>query len=80
MGTLSRGHNSDIFIFASFLKDVNSQRKEFAPPRRKFFPLRVDLYLDRVCYSGKIIGSDKSCLPLKMGVYPFTLHVNLFHL
>ena len=56
---------------------IYSKRKEFAPRVRKFFPFKVDPFLEGARNAGKITGSHESCFPLKKGqeiyqVYPFT--------
>ena len=49
--------------FAPFYRGVFSKRKEFAPHGSKFFPSRVDPFLEGNWGTGKQTESHKSCLP-----------------
>ena len=65
MGTLS-GEVTDISFLSPFSMGVNSERKEFAPVRAKFFPLSVDPLLERLCSPRKQRKSQKLCPFVKM--------------
>ena len=62
--TFSRG-NSVKIDFSLFWKGVYSKRKESAPLGSRFFPFRVDPFLEGVWYIGMQTRSHKSCLPLQ---------------
>ena len=50
-------------VCISFWKGAYSKRKEFAPKGSKFFPFRVDPFLEGSRCPGKQAGNHKSCLP-----------------
>ena len=59
---------------------TSHKEKNLLPIGGKFFPLRVDPALGRLCPPGKQTGSHKYCLPLetwrkKMEVYPYTFKI-----
>ena len=60
----------------------SSHKKRICSHQSKFFPLRVDPILGRLCPPVKQRGSHKNCLPLKtwrekMEVHPYTLNIPL---
>ena len=58
--TVSGTDNSVEMVLLSFCKGVNFKRKEFAP---KFFPFKVDPFLEEDRCTGKSTGSNKSYQP-----------------
>ena len=64
-GYTFKGSNSVIFIVASHINGGHLIKVKICSHRSKFFPLRVDPILGRLCPPGKQTGSHENCLPLK---------------
>ena len=60
-----RGSNSVFLILASHINWGHLIKERICSHGSKFFPLRVDPFLGRLCPPGKQTGSHKNCLPLK---------------
>ena len=65
MGTLS-GEATLIFIVASRINWGHLIKERICSDQNKFFPLRVDPILGRLCPPGKQTGSHENCLPLRI--------------
>ena len=77
-----RGSNSAISCFVPLFNIGQLLKERICSYRSKFFPLRVDLLLERLHLQGKQTGSQETYFPCKMAekygmclsVYPFTLY------
>ena len=83
-GYTFRGSNSFIFICAPHINWGHFIKERICSLWSKFFPLRVDLFLGRLCPLGRHTGSHENCLPLKpwrkkIVVNPYSFrHATLF--
>ena len=64
-GYTFRGSNSLLFIGAPHINWGHLIKERICSHWSKFFCLRVDLFLGRLCPPGRHTGSHRNCLPLK---------------
>ena len=57
MGTLLRGSNSAIFIFASLLNRGQLLKERICSSGSQYLPLRVNMFEEGLCNPGKQTGS-----------------------